>query len=146
MELKLERKYLNESYTIGKLYIDNEYYCDTLEDTVRDINKDGKCDNKEVKGYGQTAIPYGRYLVDVTYSNHFKKQLPLLVDVPSFEGIRIHAGNTISDTLGCILVGLNKIKGQLVNSRIYANMLTERLTQVKNNNERIYILITRWRN
>ncbi|WP_321425004.1 DUF5675 family protein [uncultured Bacteroides sp.] len=141
MELKLERIYLNKDYTIGKLYIDNEYYCDTLEDTTRDINKDGKFDNGETKIYGSTAIPFGKYLVDVTYSNHFKKLLPLLIDVPAFDGVRIHAGNVTADTLGCILVGLNKIKGQLVNSRIYANLLTDKLTQAKSNNERIYISI-----
>lgn len=105
MKLLLKRIALKEKYTIGKLYIDGEFFSDTLEDPVR-----------EEKIYGQTAIPKGTYKVTITLSPRFRRWLPLLHDVPNFEGVRIHRGNTPEDTHGCILVGQNKIKGQVVNS------------------------------
>jgi hypothetical protein len=134
-ELTLKRVYLNEKYTIGKLYIDGVYFCDTLEDRVRDTNKDGMFDNGEIKIHGDTAIPYGEYEVRVTYSNHFQRNLPLLLNVPSFEGIRIHRGNTAADTEGCILLGENKIKGKVVNSTPYELELTKKLTEAQKNNK-----------
>ncbi len=123
MELKLKRIALRPTYTIGKLYIDGEYFCDTLEDTVRDLDKDGKFDNGEKKVYGETAIPYGTYEVKWTYSNKFKKYTPQLMNVPSFEGIRIHAGNTAADSLGCVLVGKNKAVGKVLESRATVSQL-----------------------
>lgn len=138
MELKLKRKYLKDDYTIGHLYIDDKYFCDTVEDKVRDYNKDGDLlDANEEKVYGKTAIPYGRYQIDMkTRSPKYSLRsaylwcggyLPRLVDVPHFEGILIHAGNTAADSAGCLLVGENKVKGGLVNSmatlkRLYAIM------------------------
>lgn len=141
MNLKLTRVYLSDKYTIGKLYINDKYFCDTLEDKVRDINKDGKFDNGEIKIHGETAIPYGTYKVIVNYSNHFQRNLPLLLDVPSFEGIRIHRGNTASDTEGCILLGENKVKGKVINSTPYELTLTKELTNAQNNKEQITIKI-----
>lgn len=117
MKLKLRRVALKDTYTIGRLYIDNKYFCDTLEDKVRDLNKNGVFDAGEYKVYGETAIPYGTYEVKWTYSPKFKKYMPLLCNVPSFSGIRIHEGNTAKDTLGCVLVGENKVKGKVLNSR-----------------------------
>jgi len=107
MILKLTRTYKGEKYTIGKLYIDTIYQCDTLEDVVRPI-----------KIKHETAIPSGRYQVVINRSERFKKDMPLLLNVHGFEGIRIHSGNTEADTSGCILVGENKIKGKLINSRL----------------------------
>ena len=141
MELKLIRIYLSDNYTIGKLYINDKYFCDTLEDKVRDTNKDGKFDNGEIKIHGETAIPYGTYKVIVNYSNHFQRNLPLLLNVPSFEGIRMHRGNTASDTEGCILLGENKIKGKVINSTPYELTLTKELTAAQNNKEQITIKI-----
>lgn len=93
-ELLLQRRYFNEKYTIGRLSVDDEPFCDTLEDKVRDYNMDGDLlDEGEGKIYGQTAIPYGRYRIVVSYSPKFKRDLPLLLAVPHFTGIRIHAGN-----------------------------------------------------
>jgi hypothetical protein len=94
MKLKLVRDSSTDDTTIGNLYIENEWFCFTLEDKVR-----------EKKIYGETAIPAGTYKVVITWSPRFKRQLPLLVDVPGFDGIRIHPGNTHKDTEGCILVG-----------------------------------------
>lgn len=115
--MTLKRIALRQEYTIGKLYIDNKYFCDTLEDTVRDLNKNGKFDNGEVKIKGKTAIPYGTYEVTWAYSSRFKRYTPRLLNVDSFEGILIHSGNTAKDTEGCILVGQNKQVGKVLNSR-----------------------------
>jgi hypothetical protein len=94
MKLKLLRDKSSDDTTIGKLYIDGEFFCYSLEDKVR-----------EKKVYGVSAIPIGTYKIVITWSPRFKRQLPLLVDVPGFDGIRIHPGNTHKDTEGCILVG-----------------------------------------
>lgn len=121
MKLTLNRIALRQTYTIGKLYIDDKYFCDTLEDTVRDTNKSGKFDNGEKKVKGKTAIPYGTYEIKWTYSPRFKKYTPQLMNVPSFEGIRIHSGNSSTDTEGCLLLGENKKVGMVLNSRATIN-------------------------
>lgn len=121
MKLTLKRIALRPTYTIGKLYIDDAYFCDTLEDTVRDTNKSGKFDNGEQKIKGKTAIPYGTYEIKWTYSPRFKKYTPQLMNVPSFEGIRVHAGNTSADTEGCLILGENKQVGRVLNSRATIN-------------------------
>lgn len=121
MKLTLKRIALRSTYTIGKLYVDDEYFCDTLEDTVRDTNKSGKFDNGEQKIKGKTAIPYGTYEIKWTYSPRFKKYTPQLMNVPSFEGIRVHAGNTSADTEGCLILGENKQVGRVLNSRATIN-------------------------
>lgn len=125
MKLTLKRIYKHKDYTIGKLYLDDKYYCDTLEDTVRDLTK-------EKKVFGKTAIPNGTYRVVITHSPRFKRELPLLLDVPHFVGIRIHAGNKPEDSHGCILPGENKIKGQVINSKKYEVELTSLLKKAKN--------------
>lgn len=102
--LTLHRKWFSDKSTIGELLFDNEFQCHTLEDTVRDPNKDGVL-QKEEKVYGVTAIPSGEYEVVISFSNKFKKKLPLLVNVPYFTGIRIHPGNEEKHSFGCILVG-----------------------------------------
>jgi hypothetical protein len=98
MKLSLIRKDFTERSTIGDLFIDGKWFCYTLEDVVRDGEKVS----------GQTAIPYGEYEVITNWSNRFKKIMPLLLNVPGFEGIRIHPGNTDKDTEGCILLGSSK--------------------------------------
>lgn len=122
MKLKLQRIFKAETYTIGKLFIDGVYFCDTLEDKVRDV---------KIKGV--TAIPTGKYKVKITMSNRFKKLMPLLIDVPNFEGVRIHSGNTSEDTEGCILVGKNSETGKVTNSRNTFEKLMLELNKDKNN-------------
>ena len=117
MKITLKRIALKQTYTIGKLYIDDVYFCDTLEDTVRDLNKSGKFDNGEQNIKGKTPIPYGVYEIKWTYSPRFKKYTPQLMNVPSFEGIRIHSGNTNASTSGCLLLGENKKVGMVLNSK-----------------------------
>lgn len=108
MKLTLKRNFKGPDYTIGKLYIDGHYFCDTLEDTVRPAGQ---------KIAGKTAIPAGDYKVIKSYSPRFKKILPEILDVPGFSGVRIHAGNTAKDTDGCLLLGLNKTKGAVLDSQ-----------------------------
>ena len=112
MEIKLTRIARHKDYTIGRMEIDNEYICDTLEPTWRDLAHGSR------KQKGKTAIPEGGYALVVTKSPKFKKWLPLLLGVPGFDGVRIHSGNTPKDTQGCILVGQNRKKGMVLNSRI----------------------------
>lgn len=123
---------MRETYTIGKLYVDGKYFCDTIEDKVRDLNKNGVFDGNEKKVYGETAIPYGSYQVIVNHSPKFKRELPRLLNVPSFDGILIHRGNTASDSAGCIIVGENKVVGKVINSTQYELKLTEMLKREKN--------------
>ena len=117
MRLILKRLYLKTDYTIGKLYMDGKYFCDTLEDQVRDLTKERKIP-------GRTAIPAGVYEIVVNVSPRFKRKLPRLLDVPGFEGILIHRGNTAEDTAGCILVGENRERGKVINSTRYEVQLT----------------------
>ena len=108
MELVLTRIAKRKTYTIGRLEIEgageNLYFCDTLEPTWRDYAHGGR------KVKGRSAIPEGRYAVVISWSPKFKAWLPILLGVPNFSGIRIHAGNTAADTEGCILVGKNKLR------------------------------------
>lgn len=137
----MNRTFIGPSYTIGKLYIDGQYFCDTLEDPTRDLNKNGVFDNGEVKIKANTAIPYGTYRVIVSMSPRFKRELPRLLDVPSFSGVLIHRGNTPKDTEGCVLVGENKVKGQVINSTPYEVKLVKILKEAQNKGEEIWIEI-----
>jgi len=130
MELKLHRIFHNEKYTIGKLFINGVYFSDTIEDVERDI-----------KIQNETAISKGRYQVIVNMSNRFKRMLPLLIDVPNFEGIRIHNGKDQNSSSGCIIVGENKIKGELTNSTFYMNKITDLLITEQQKGIKSYITI-----
>ena len=128
MKLLLKRIAKMEKYTIGKLYVDGEYFADTLEDTDRNLtNTMSKDEIVKVKVYGKTAIPTGTYVVDMntvspkfgkhSWAQPYEGKVPRLQDVPGYEGVLIHPGNTADDTSGCILVGRNKVKGQVVESQ-----------------------------
>lgn len=141
-ELLLQRRFIKETYTIGKLSVDDVVFCDTLEDKVRDYNADGDLtDAGEQKIPGETAIPYGRYRVIVNYSPKFKRKLPRLREVPSFEGILIHGGVHAGHTSGCILVGENKLKGKLINSKYYVDILTSWIEMWQNDGIDTWITI-----
>ena len=129
IKLKLKRIYKGLKYTIGKLFIDDEYFCDTIEDTDRGLKSSMSIEYiKKKKVYAKTAIPTGTYKIEMTYSNKFKRILPLLVDVKGFSGIRIHRGNTEIDSSGCIIVGENKVKGKVINSTRYEIALVNKLS------------------
>ena len=87
------------------------------------------------------AIPEGRYAVVISYSPKFKQWLPILLGVPMFKGIRIHAGNTAQDTQGCILVGENKVKGKVYNSRLWLNRLKEKIVEAKARGEPVWLTV-----
>lgn len=118
MEIRVKRVAKEKTYTIGKLYIDGTYYCDTLEDKDRGLTQDMTVEEiAKIKVKGQTAIPSGTYKVIINWSNRFKRNLPLLLNVKGYEGVRIHTGNTDKDTEGCILIGKNTVKGKVMESR-----------------------------
>lgn len=141
MKLTLKRRFKADTYTIGSLYVNNEYFCDTLEDTDRDLNKNGRFDNGEQKIPEKTAIPYGTYQVIVNVSPKLKRETPRLLNVPHFEGILIHSGNTHQDTEGCILVGENKEKGKVINSKFHEQKLLQLLKGYIAKGEEITITI-----
>lgn len=128
MKLQLKRRYKGTNYTIGDLYIDGEWFSNTLEDTDRNLTSTmSKDEIVKVKVYGKTAIPTGTYVVDMntvspkfgkrSWAQPYEGKVPRLQDVPGYEGVLIHPGNTADDTSGCILVGRNKVKGQVVESQ-----------------------------
>ena len=147
MELVLTRIAKRKTYTIGRLaiikevseeyktYEEEEYFCDTLEPTWRDYAHGGH----KIKGC--SAIPEGRYAVVISYSPKFEAWLPILLGVPNFSGIRIHAGNTSNDTEGCILVGQNLKKGMVLNSNIWLKRLKDKIVEAKDKGEAVWITI-----
>ena len=141
MKIKVKRRYFGEQYVIGTMFIDDVRFCDTLEDKNRDENRNGKFDKGEKKEHGETCIPLGTYDVILDYSPRFRRKLPRLLNVPSFDGVLIHRGNTKDDTAGCILVGENKVKGKVINSTPYEIELVKRCTEATNKGETITIEI-----
>lgn len=141
MELRVKRVALKSDYTIGRLYVNGEFFSDTLEDAVRDT-----------KIYGKTAIPCGTYKItmdvvspkfkDRSWAKPYDGKLPRLIDVPNYEGVLIHVGNTAEDTSGCLLVGQNRAVGKLVNStQTFMSLMEKHLLQAKNKGEKITITI-----
>lgn len=137
MKLTLKRKFIGPDYTIGDLLIDGTFFCNTVEDVVRQLPatcpntpKGRNCTCKE-KVYAETAIPSGIYKVTIEYSPRFKRRLPYLHDVPHFIGILIHSGNTAKDSAGCIIVGFNTAKGKVTNSRATSDKLNAILAKEK---------------
>lgn len=108
-KLKIIRDTFTENSTIGKLYIDGVYFCETLEDKDRGMNQSlSLAENKKLKVKGQTCIPYGKYKGIVNMSPAKKRLLPRILNVPAFDGILLHKGNTNADSLGCVLLGTTR--------------------------------------
>lgn len=120
MKITIKRLYKTETSTIGELSIDGIFECFTLEDKERDV-----------KIKSETAIPKGTYKVIINQSNRFKRLLPLLLNVPNFEGVRIHSGNTNHDTEGCILVGRTRSKDFIGQSRKAFDKLFKKMQESK---------------
>ena len=118
MKLSLIRKSQYEDFTLGELSIDGQFFCYTVEDKVRPLGE---------KVFGKTAIPAGNYKVIINMSNHFKKEMPLLLNVPGFEGVRIHSGNTADDSEGCIIIGMVKTENGVGMSRVAFTKLMDKI-------------------
>lgn len=154
MELKLIRKYKKDNYTIGHLYVNGVWFSNTLEDKDRSLNSNMYVEDiKRIKVPNETAIPTGKYEIDMnTVSNRFGSKtfyknyanngrLPKLKNIKGFEGVLIHCGNTNKDTSGCVLVGLNKIKGGLTDSQDTFKRLYPILDKANRKGEKITIEI-----
>lgn len=136
MKLRLERFEFGPTYTIGELFVNDKDECFVLEDVVRPLGE---------KVQNETAIPFGIYKVVIDFSEHFQKELPHLLNVPMFEGIRIHSGNTSADTEGCLLVGSTWGKGdEILGSRNAFNHLFPQLKAAFDKKEEILLeIVTR---
>lgn len=162
MELLLTRIAKRKTYTIGRLAIiertDDEYLagqkeiylCDTLEPTALElkttVSKEAVLRSPtKAQNLKPFAIPEGRYAVVITWSPKFKQWLPLLLGGPDFnrlfKGIRIHAGNTAEDTLGCILVGRNQIVGHVLESRKWLGVIKHKIVEAKARDEAVWLTI-----
>lgn len=153
MILTLRRRYKGEKYTIGSLYVDGKYVCDTIEDKDRGLSSDMPSNKiNRIKVPGETAIPCGKYKIDMnTVSTRFRSRtwarkyngiVPRLIGVPCFGGVLIHVGNTEKESLGCPLVGENKVKGQVINSTAnFYKLMDNYLIPACQRNEEIWIEI-----
>lgn len=153
MEILVERFAKKNSYTVGRLYIDNELICNTLEDKDRGLRSDMNIDEiKHIKVSNETAIPTGRYEVTIdVISPKFSKyqfymdtcngRLPRLLNVPGFDGILIHVGSTAKNTSGCILVGLNTEVGMLTEGKRFFEIIYNRMKEAKSKGESVFITI-----
>lgn len=159
MKLRLRRIALKDTYTIGKLEVWKDekwaYLCDTVEDKVRDLNKNGVFDNGETKVYAETAIPYGTYKITMNvvspkfsnydkypYARKYRAYMPRLVNVNHFDGILIHPGNSARSSAGCIIVGKNKIVGKVVDSvSVWCSLMEYYFMPAKKSGEPITIEI-----
>lgn len=153
MQITVKRTYRGSEYTVGHLYIDGKFFCDTLEDVDRGLTqKMSKVEIAKIKIKGKTCIPYGTYVVTMNvvsakYSNYskypyalfVKGRMPRVLNVPGFDGILIHPGSTAADTDGCLLVGENKFKGRLINSQATWKKLCTLLLKASNKKELITI-------
>lgn len=153
MKLVVDRKWPKATYTIGNVYVDGKFECNTLEDRDRGLKQDDPLSKiKKVKVYGETAIPKGTYRITMdvvspkySASSYYYKlcggRMPRLINVPGFEGVLIHPGNTPLQTYGCILVGKNSIKGQLTGSRNAFEKLYKKMKAAWDRHESIMIEI-----
>ena len=149
MEILVKTFFKGQTYTLSKLSIDGKPLCDVLEDTVRDLPAECPytprglecCCSQKIKHI--TAIPAGRYECDFTQSPRFGRKLLEVKNVPHFIGIRLHAGNKPTDTDGCLLPGENKVKGQVINSRIWENKLNELFEDAEKKGEKIFLTVER---
>ena len=153
MELKIKRLWKKPTYTIGNLYVGDVFLCNVLEDKDRGLTQDmPTTEIYKKKVYGYTCIPAGRYRINMNrISPKFKKRswaapyggrLPMLEDVPGFDGILIHVGNSPADTNGCVLTGYNRVKGKVVDSaKAFKALMDDYLVPAAQRGEEIWITI-----
>ena len=153
MELLLDRKYKKSTYSIGKLYVNGEYFCDTVEDKDRGLTDSMAVEEiKKKKVYALTAIPLGRYRITMNvispsfskksyYKNFCNGRLPRLLNVVGFDGILIHRGSNADSSSGCIIVGKNTVVGGVTQSQQYFEKLWKLLDDANKKGEEIWITI-----
>ena len=153
LELLVDRKYKKETYTIGNLYVDGEWFCNTLEDKDRGLKSSMPLEEiNKIKVYAETAIPAGRDVVKMAvispkynrvkwYKDNFNGRMPRLENVKGFSGVLIHPGTTAVDSAGCIIVGLNKKKGNVLESRATFTKLWKKLEEAYKSKKTIYLTI-----
>ena len=148
MEWRIDRAFKKRGYTISRVFLDGKRFgdghkfCNCLEDEDRGLTSDMSTEQiKAIKVKGKTAIPTGRYKVVITYSQRFKKDMPLLLNVKGYDGIRIHPGNTADDTEGCLPFGLNDKVGMISNSRYWTGMVTGIIKAAIERGEEVFITI-----
>lgn len=140
MNLTLIREDFTDTSTIGRLFVNNAFFCYVLEDKDRGLTQDQSLITiKANKIFGVTAIPYGTYDVKLSMSNRFKRVLPEILNVKGYEGVRIHRGNTAVDTLGCLIVGFKKG----VNTVFESTKAEEALIEAMQGNTKITLTITK---
>lgn len=156
MRIELVRIFTCPTYTIGKLYVNGEYVCDTVEDTDRGLDQSMPLSEiKKKKVYRMTAIPTGTYKVTMNvqspkfaqmayYKNYCNGFMPRILNVPGFDGILIHCGSSANSSAGCLIVGYNTIKGKVTDSKkAWEKLMKKYLTPAKMLGEEITINITR---
>ncbi len=146
MEITADRAWKKKGYTISRVFVngkrfgDGKQYCNILEDEDRGLHSGMTLEEiRRIKKYGETAIPRGRYQVIINWSYHFKKYMPLLLNVKGFDGVRIHSGNTPKDTLGCLLAGRNDVVGQVSNSKYWTSLLVNEISIALKRGEKVWI-------
>lgn len=138
MKIEVRTIYQGKEYIISRMYLDGVYFTDVIEDQIRDLNNDGDLnDPGEEKVYGKTAIPKGIYTLVLSYSPKFKRILPRILNVPHFDGILIHNGVDEGSSAGCLILGDNKIKGKVVNSK---KRLEEFITKLLNSGDKKHVI------
>lgn len=142
MVITNERKWPKEKYTIGVCFINEEKFCNTLEDTDRGLTQDMPLSQiKKRKVYAHTAIPKGTYKVKSYFWPKYRKYYPMIMDVPGFKGILIHGGNSHTDTAGCILLGENREVGKVCNCEKYVRKITAMVQECEKKGEEVIIKI-----
>lgn len=142
MEIVIIRKFKKETYTIGQVLVDGKYFCNSLEQVDRGLDcRMTLSQLKKMKVYGRTAIPTGTYNVRSYFWAKHRKSYPLLLNVPAFEGVLLHGGNKVSDSMGCPLLGENKVKGGLVNCEKYVRKITQMVIDAEKRGEKVTITI-----
>ena len=145
MRIKIDRAWRKKGYTISRVFINGERFgdgskwCSVLEDTDRGLHD--WMNLKEIKAIkikGETAIPRGVYEVKITYSSKFRRQLPILLNVKGFDGIRIHSGNLPRDTEGCLLPGVNDAVGRVSNSKYWFDKIFALIQEASARGERVW--------
>lgn len=142
MNIVIKRFLLENKFSVGNLYIDKKFYCNTIEDRDRDLRQVMSVDEiLSKKVYSETAIPTGIYKVIIDYSNKYKRNMPHILNVKGFDGIRIHSGNFATDSMGCVLCGAFNGKDAVVNSRATTKVVQDLIQKAIDEKEEVTLIL-----